>query len=174
MDPGGAERAAPQRPDRFDRLVERLAAILAALGGLILIGVSVMVSASILGRWLIGREITGAFEIVQIGIAVAAFLFLPLCQMRNGNITVDAFTARLPSRRRAGLDALWAFVYSAVALVLAWRLSLGAAETIRAGMVTSMLQAPFGWAMAVGAAALVLLALAATVTGLRHLRETAL
>ncbi len=170
---GGVAEAAPPVPENgFERLIERLATTLAVLGGLILIALALLVSASILGRWLVGQEITGAFEIVQVGVAIAAFLFLPICQLHNHNIIVDSFTTRLSPRWRAGLDSFWALAYAAIALVLAWRLSLGAVETLRSHMVTPMLRIQYGWGMVVGTAALCFLALVSLLVAFRHLRRT--
>jgi TRAP-type C4-dicarboxylate transport system permease small subunit len=167
---GASETAPPPRNGRFEGLVEGIATALAIAGGVILIGLALLVTASVLGRWLLNREITGAFEVVQVGVAIAAFLFLPICQLHNQNIIVDSFTTRASPRLRAALDAFWACVYALIALVLAWRLSIGAVETIRGHMVTPMLRVPYGWAMVVGSAALCFLAVAALVVALRHVR----
>jgi TRAP-type C4-dicarboxylate transport system permease small subunit len=167
---GAADTAPPASENAFERFVGRLATLLAVFGGIILIGLALLVSASIFGRWFVGREITGAFEIVQVGVAIAAFLFLPICQLHNHNIIVDSFTTRLSPRLRAGLDAFWALAYAAIALVLAWRLSLGAAETLRSHMVTPMLRIQYGWGMVVGTAALCFLALVSLLVAYRHMR----
>ena len=170
--PGGADRPEPQfvRAGALEGVLDRASATLAVVGGVILIAVSFVVAAGVIGRWMFAREITGAFEIVQVGVAVAAFLSLPVCQFRNGNIVVDALTARAPARLRTRLDGFWALCYAAVALVLAWGLATGARETIGGGMVTSMLQLPFGWAMVVGAAALAFLAAVSLFVAYRHLQ----
>lgn len=172
----GAAEATPPPPapgNAFERLVDRIAVSLAVAGGLIMIALALLVTASILRRWLMSHEITGAFEVVQVGLAVAAFLFLPICQLRNQNIIVDSFTTRLPRWLRGCLDAFWALAYALIALVLAWRLSIGASETLRSQMVTPMLRLPYGWAMGVGAVALVFLALVSLIVAARHLREAA-
>ena len=38
---------------------------------------------------------------MQIGLALAVFAFMPLCQLRGGNLFVDTFTDRLPVRPAA-------------------------------------------------------------------------
>ena len=167
---GGAEAAPHPQEGKLERAIERFATILAVIGGLVLIGLALMVSASIFGRWFLGREITGAFEVVQVGVAIAAFLFLPICQLHNHNIIVDSFTTRTSPRFRAGLDALWAFAYAAIALILAWRLAIGAAETIQTRMVTPMLRIEYGWGMVVGTGALCFLALVCALVAFRHIR----
>ena len=164
-------RPVPDDAGPFELWIGRVARWLAIVAGLVLTAVAVTVSISILGRWLFGREITGAFEIVQVGVAAAGFLFLPICQFSNQNIIVDAFTTQTPTRFRAGLDAFWSFAYAAVALVLTWRLAIGAAETFRSGMTTAMLQLPYAWAMVVGTAALAFLGLVSLIVAVRHLRN---
>ncbi|MGQ7793290.1 TRAP transporter small permease [Faunimonas sp. B44] len=169
----GAEPSAPppRRRRPLERGVEALAFAAALVGGLVLVAVAFMVSASVLGRWLFGRAIDGDFEMVQVGAAIAAFLFLPLCQLHGQNIVVDAFTARASRRAVALIDAFWALVYAAVAAFLAWRLAIGAFETIRSGMTTPMVQLPYGWAMVAGAAALGFLALASALVAIRRARD---
>ena len=172
MTEGGAADAAPPAPENgFERFVERLATLLAVFGGIILIGLALLVRPASSAAGSSGREITGAFEIVQVGVAVAAFLFLPICQLHNAATSSSIPSPHaLPPRLRAGLDAFWALAYAAIALVLAWRLSLGAAETLRSHMVTPMLRIPVGWGMVVGTAALCFLALVSLLVAIRHLR----
>ena len=169
----GAEAPSPFPEHPSERLIRHVALACALTGGAILIALALTVTVSVLGRWIVGREVAGAYEIVQVGIAVAAFLFLPICQLRNRNIVVDAFTAQAPRRLQRLLDAIWAAAYAAVALALAWLLALGASETIRSGTVTTMIRLPFGWAMVVGVGALLFLALVAALVAWRHGREAA-
>jgi TRAP-type C4-dicarboxylate transport system permease small subunit len=116
--------------------------------------------------------VPGDIELVQISTALAVFAFLPLCQARRGNIVVDTFTARLPLRARNGLDALWDLVYALAAGVIAWRLAVGAYDTIRSSTVSMMLSLPVGWAIAACAVMAVLLALVAIATAGQLLRHT--
>jgi TRAP-type C4-dicarboxylate transport system permease small subunit len=145
-------------------LLERLARLLAALGGVLMLGVSVLCTVSVGLRWLTSNPIAGDVEIVSIGAGLAAFLCLPYAQARGSNIMVDSLTSWAPAWVNRGLDALWALVYAGICGVLAWRLSLGAAETIRSHTTSQVLAIPYGWAIypAAGAFALTgLLALAA-------------
>jgi TRAP-type C4-dicarboxylate transport system permease small subunit len=151
-------------------IVERISAGLAILGGVVLLLVAGLVSASVLRRWLTAYAIPGDFELVQIGLAVVAFAFLPLCQLRRANIFVDVFTARAPPRVRALLDGTWAVVYGAAAGLIAWGLAVGARETMASGTTTMVLGVPFGWAIALCAALAAWLALVILVTVVRATR----
>lgn len=144
---------------------------LAVVGGLLMLATAVMVVASVTLRWLFANAIPGDIELVQIATALAVFSFLPLCQLHRGNIMVDTFTAWLPRRAQAALDALWDLVYAAVAAMLAWRLALGAYDTVRSNTVSMMLGLPIGWAIAACAAMAALLALVAVATAVGRMRS---
>jgi TRAP-type C4-dicarboxylate transport system permease small subunit len=131
-----------------------------------------MVVISVGMRWLISYSIPGDIELVQIATALAVFSFLPLCQSRRGNIVVDTFTHRLSPRVRNGLDAFWDLVYALMAGVIAWRLAIGAWDSLRSNTVSMMLDLPVGWAIAACAVMAALLAIVAVETALRLLRDT--
>ncbi len=143
---------------------------LAILGGLLMIAVAIMVTVSVVMRWLINESVPGDIELVQIGTALAVFTFLPLCQSRRGNIMVDTFTLRLPKRMQLMLDALWDIAYAGIAFIIAWRLGVGAWDTMRSNTVSLMLGLPLGWAIAICAVMAALLSLVAIATALRLAR----
>ena len=68
---------------------------LAFCGGAILLLMVFVNVISVTGRIIFGKPLVGDFELIEIACAVAIFLFLPLCQLKNGNIVVEAFTLRL-------------------------------------------------------------------------------
>ena len=143
---------------------------LAIAGGLLMLAVAATVTVNVLLRWLFNTAVSGDIELVQIGTAVAIFAFLPLCQSRRGNIMVDTFTTGLPVRVRNALDASWDLVYVAMALIIAWRLGVGAWDTIRSNTVSLMLGLPTGWAIAACAVMAALLSLVAIATAFRLAR----
>ncbi len=140
---------------------------LAIAGGLLMIAVAVMVTVSVTMRWLINESVPGDIELVQIGTAVAVFAFLPICQARRGNIMVDTFTLRLPRRLQLMLDALWDLAYAGITAIIAWRLGVGAWDTIRSNTVSMMLGLPTGWAIAACAVMAAFLSIVAIATALR-------
>jgi TRAP-type C4-dicarboxylate transport system permease small subunit len=146
---------------------------LAMAGGLLLLAVAAMVVVSVVMRWLTGYSVPGDIELVQIATALAVFCFLPICQSVRGNIAVDTFTTWLPDRARSGLDALWDLVYALAALVIAWRLAVGAIDTLRSRTVSMMLGLPIGWAIAACAVMAAFLAVVAMATAWRLLRGRA-
>lgn len=142
------------------RAVDGLARAFAFGGGAVLVALTGMSVASIIGRALFGRPVPGDFELVQVGCGVAIAAFLPYCQLQRGNIIVDFFTVRASPRVQGALDAFGALVLALVMAVLAWRTAIGM-ETVRAAGEVSMI---VGFPIWIGYAAIVpSLALAALV-----------
>lgn len=153
------------------RRLTRAAETLALCGGLLMLAVSGLVTLSVLMRWLLGDGVSGDFELVQIATALGAFAFLPLCQARRGNVIVDTFTARLPPRALAALDALWDLAYAALAAMIAWRLVLGARDAFASQTTSMVLAIPQGYAIAACAAIGLFLAIVALATAGRLLKN---
>ena len=107
------------------RILEGLSVALALAGGLILAGIALLTSASILGRWLFSSPILGDVELVQTGCAMMIALALPYCQLKRAHIVVDFFTQGARPSVRGALDAFGNLALGAVCLVLAWRAAIG-------------------------------------------------
>ena len=108
----------------------RLSDRLALAGGILMLALAVLVTVSVLKRWLTPQGVPGDFELMQIGLALAVFAFMPWCQLRGGNLFVDTFTGRLPPGLQRRLDGLWTLVYAAVAAAIAVMMAAGAVETL--------------------------------------------
>ncbi len=134
------ETGAETTPSGFDRAVQAVALI----GGVLLIALATMVVVSVTLRSdLVGKAgVPGDFELVQMATGVAAFCFLPLCQLRRGNIFVDTFTLKLPQRWQRRIDAVWDIVYALAMALIAWRLGVGARAAFASGENSMVLQFP--------------------------------
>ncbi len=114
-----------------DRRLNTASRWLAWAGGGVLVALAGITVLSILGRALIPlglSPITGDFELVEAGCAIAIFAFLPWAQMRRGHVTVDLFIARLPARAQAVLGLIGDALMTLAAGVILWRLWLGFGE----------------------------------------------
>jgi TRAP-type C4-dicarboxylate transport system permease small subunit len=134
----------------------------------LVVGLAALITASVLMRWLGGQGVNGDFEMVQMGLALAVFAFLPLCQAHRGNVMVDTFTTRLPARAQAALDALWDILYAGFAGFIAWRLSIGAFEAMSSRTTSMVLGLPIHYAIAGCAGMAAFLALICVLTAIRR------
>jgi TRAP-type C4-dicarboxylate transport system permease small subunit len=136
----------------------------ALLGGIVLLALVVMNVISVLGSALLGTPFPGDFEMTEVGVAVAAFAFLPYCQLTGANVTADIFTSGAGPR----WIALFALVASIVALgfslLLLWRMSNGMLDQKAYGYTTTILQFPHWLAFIPILISLALLAIASLIT----------
>lgn len=142
------------------RLARRAITAWALLGGCLLLAVVAMNTLSVIGAafW---KPLPGDFEMTEMGIAVAAFSFLPWCQMTGANVSADIFTARAGPRLLAAFRTLAALVALGLALVLLRQMWLGMGDQRMYGYTTAILQTPIWWAFVPILISLALLAVAA-------------
>jgi TRAP-type C4-dicarboxylate transport system permease small subunit len=157
--------------------VTRTRAVLAAIaqagallgGALLLVAVAVTCASVIRGAF--GRPILGDSEVVEMCLGVAVALFLPWSEMRGSHVIVDVFTARLPARGVAWLDAAMRAVVALVATVLAVRIADGAHAQWDRERATMFLEIPFWWGYAGAAVGLALWTVTACFVALERLAE---
>jgi TRAP-type C4-dicarboxylate transport system permease small subunit len=133
------------RSERVGRALYRAATGVAVLGGLVLFALTLLTVISVVGRAAFSAPIPGDFELVELGMAVAIFSFLPYCQIVRGNVIVDLFTSRASPRTRALLDGIGNLLYTAIAALLTWRGAIGGLEIRSYHETTMVLQVPVWW-----------------------------
>ncbi|MEX0760509.1 MAG: TRAP transporter small permease, partial [Tistlia sp.] len=150
--------------------IRRVTEAWALAGGLLLVGVVLVNAASLAGGVLFGQPIAGDFEIVEVGIAVAVFSFLPYCQITGANVTADIFTAGAGRRWQSAFAILAGTIALGFGLLLLWRMSLGLLDFRRYLEVTTIYQFPLWIAFVPILVSLFLLVLAAGATLLEACR----
>jgi TRAP-type C4-dicarboxylate transport system permease small subunit len=127
------------------RALYRTATGVAVVGGLVLFALTLLTVISVVGRVAFSAPIPGDFELVELGMAVAIFAFLPYCQIVRGNVIVDVFTTRASPRTRALLDGIGNLLFTAIAALLTWRAALGGLEIRSYHETTMVLEVPVWW-----------------------------
>lgn len=131
--------------------IYRLASWTAIAGGVVLLVLTLMVVASVAGRALIGLglgPVPGDFELVEVGVGVAVFFFLPLCYLRGGHATVDLLYMHMPKWAQRSVVIVSDLLMLAIWLVLTWKLWDGMLEKKEYLETTFILQMPIWWAYA--------------------------
>lgn len=158
--PASDTAPAAARPS-FKALFERLVTGWALLGGGLFCLLVLMSIVSIVSRKLFAAPIQGDVELLQMGAAVGAAAFLPLCELGDHHIKVDALTTRLSARARGLLDAVAHSALAAMAILLTWRTALYTLEAHENGEVSTLLLVPLWIPVALMLPSLLLLVLAA-------------
>ncbi len=138
--------------------------IWALLGGCILLLLVLMNVESVVAAALFDAPFPGDFEMTQVGVAVAAFSFLPYCQLTGANVTADIFTSGVSRRWEAVFALVAALLALGFALLLAWRMWAGMLDQRAYGYTTTILQFPHWVAFIPILISLALLAVAALMT----------
>jgi TRAP-type C4-dicarboxylate transport system permease small subunit len=150
--------------------IRRIIEAWALAGGLLLLAVVLVNVASLAGNIAINQPVPGDFEVVEVGVAVSVFMFLPYCQLTGANVTADIFTAWAGPR----LLAMLAFIASVVALIVAvlllWRMSNGLIDYRQYREVTTIYQFPIWYAFIPILISLALLVVACVITLLHAMR----
>ena len=169
--PAGPASGSPEA--RIGAWFERVSRTAAMAGGLLLIGVMAMTVISVIGRYIFNAPIPGDYEITELVCGVAVFAFFPYCHMRNANIVVEFFTARLSARRKTMLDTVHNFAFTLVAALIAWRLFVGGLHKLADEETTLFLDIPIHWGYFPALLGAVLLTAVCVWVLYRHIRALA-
>ena len=123
-------------------LPEFLLRFAATLSGLALFGVMLIVTVSVIFRYVLNAPILGSQELIQIGMGVVVMLAMPYAALTGKHIQVDILDSRLGRNGRFAAD-LFA---RAVGIYVLWLL-IGKAwdkmwDAIEFGDVTNMIEVP--------------------------------
>ncbi|HYW58020.1 MAG TPA: TRAP transporter small permease [Polaromonas sp.] len=124
------------------KILENLAKLCAIIAGVLLTVITLMTCASLIGRNTTGDSIVGAFELTGVAAGAAIALFMPLCQVRRGNIIVDFFTARMSAAINDKLDRFGTLLLVVIFGLLAWRTTLGGLNVYSANSETQIMGFP--------------------------------
>ena len=123
-------------------MLDALARLSAIFAGLVLVAITMVTCWSIFSRTVFDSALLGDVELVQIGMAFGVTAFLPICQIKRGNIIVDFFTSGLGAPARHALDRVGCLAIAAVCALLAWRTALGGLNSLKTGTVTMLMGFP--------------------------------
>jgi TRAP-type C4-dicarboxylate transport system permease small subunit len=129
-------------PANIGAALGRLSIQLSYLGGIVVAAIGIMSSISIIGRSALSRPITGDFELVEIGTAIAGSLFLPYCQASYGHIAVDFFTLKANFRTRLWLDRFGCLLMAVMFFACGARAIIGSIDIYRSGETSMLLGVP--------------------------------
>lgn len=156
--------------DAVGRLLNALSRLLAFIGGLLLVAMTLMATYSIAMRALFDEPLLGDVELVQMGCGIAIVFFLPLCQLHRGNVIVDVFTMHASQRVRSALDTLGGILMALAAALLAWRSVIGTIDAYGTGEESIIMGLPIWWSMTAFAPGFALLAVVSLYTAWQDFR----
>ncbi|HHX89462.1 MAG TPA: TRAP transporter small permease [Paracoccus sp.] len=175
-DPARIRAILPEAEALVGLWIGRFVNALAVLGGFIMLGVTLVAAASIVGRALsrafgILGPIPGDYEIVSIGAGMSIFFFMAWTQYSRGHVTVDIFVSFMGERVLAALAVAMNLALTVTVVILAQQLGLGLEDKRRFGETSLILQIPLWYSYAGGMIGLYSFALVSGYTVWRSLNE---
>jgi TRAP-type C4-dicarboxylate transport system permease small subunit len=117
---------------------------LGAAAALLLLGLMLITTADVIGRYIFSWPLRGAFEITELLLLALVFAGLPLVSRADEHVTLDFIDALLGRRARALLRRLVDVVCGLIILGLAWRVWIKAGKIAGYGDTTDVLRVPVG------------------------------
>ena len=144
----------------------------ALAGGAVISFLVVLTAASAILNLFAHRPIPGDYELAKHLVAIAIFTFLPYCQLIGANVTVDIFTEGMSRRAKSAMLAFSSLIAALFALLLLRQMSYGFADYVRYPETTATLGIPLWTAFPPMLFSLLLLFVAALITGIESIRGT--
>jgi TRAP-type mannitol/chloroaromatic compound transport system permease small subunit len=123
---------------RVERVALTWSRRLALAGGWILLALAVATVVDALLRKLLNRPIQGTFEATELLLAIIIFFAMAYTVLTDGHVVLDLFTNRLSARAQSIVIGLNALFIAAVLAILAYELSVLAAEYGRTARTITM------------------------------------
>ena len=115
---------------------------LAKVGGYVLLGMMLLTTCDVIGRYIFNAPITGAYEITEVMMITVVFLFLGYTQAQKGHISIDFVIQLLPQKMRMTIDIVTHLVSLFIMILIGWMNILRCLELMRINEVTPILHVP--------------------------------
>jgi TRAP-type transport system small permease protein len=121
-------------------LLRRTDRLFGAVAALALVGMVLLTCVDVIGRYVLNRALTGAFELSEMAMGGLVFASLPLVTLRRQQVTVDLLDWLVPVTWRTAQDVLANLIAALCTVAVAWRLWVKAEEMMRTGETTAVLK----------------------------------
>ncbi len=155
----------PARALAQGRAVRLAEGLLGGIVAVLLMAMMLITVVDVIGRYALKQPVPGAYELIELTLAIVIFMALPLVCLKDEKIVVTLLIERFAARTRQVHSGIVSMLCAGVLAVVAWRLYAHAAQLASYGEVTVFLRlpkGPIGYTMAalsaLGAVALVVVA----------------
>ena len=124
-------------------VLDRISLVLALASGVVLIGLVCLTFSDVTLRYLFSSPITGAQDLIAMGMVIVFFFALPLTSRVNGHIVVDLLTEFSNDYFNLLRDAFVKLLTLSIFGFLAWEGAIRAEESAIMGEATNMIEIPY-------------------------------
>jgi TRAP-type C4-dicarboxylate transport system permease small subunit len=124
------------------QIFDRISLALALISGFVLVCLVILTFTDVTLRYVFSSPITGAQDLIAMGMVVVFFFALPLTSRVNGHIVVDLLPEFSNDRLNMLRDSFVKLLALAVFGLLAWEGAIRAEEAAMMGEATNMIEIP--------------------------------
>lgn len=118
--------------------------VLGAAAAVLLLGLMVVTTVDVIGRYIFNWPLRGAFEITELLLLALVFAGLPLVSRADEHVTLDFIDLTLGERGRRLLRRVVDLICGFIILGLAWRVFVKAGKIAGYADTTDVLRIPVG------------------------------
>ena len=130
------------KKDKIGQLLLYFSIFFTIFGGALLLAIIFLTFMSIFGRVFFSRSLLGYFEIVELMSACIIFSFLPICQIKRGNLILEFFTSNFNETKRKIMDLSCHLILSIVYFFFTLYMFLGAVDMFIYNEETMLMRIP--------------------------------
>ncbi len=144
---------------KFFRGVKLISHVLAWVGIALIVVLAIMYTADVFGRFVLGRQIKGTFEVAQFLLCLISFASYSLTQTNRSHIHVGFLVTRFPRRVKYAVSALSFALCTVMCIIVAYGLWTQGGLAAAGNKLTQVLEIPFAPVYYMSSAAMFLFAL---------------
>jgi TRAP-type C4-dicarboxylate transport system permease small subunit len=127
----------------FKNILDQTINVMFVFAGVLLLLAMIIISVGVASRYLLGRPIGWAIEIVEYSLLYIAFLTAPLVLRRGGHVRMDLIFNRLSPRLQSTLNLITSTLSTIVCFILFWFGARVTGDLFRTGYTTpTVLEVP--------------------------------
>jgi TRAP-type C4-dicarboxylate transport system permease small subunit len=127
----------------FKNILDQTINVMFGFAGVLLLLAMIIISVGVASRYLLGRPIGWAIEIVEYSLLYIAFLTAPLVLRRGAHVRMDLIFNRLSPRLQSTLNLITSTLSTIVCFILFWFGARVTGDLFRTGYTTpTVLEVP--------------------------------
>ena len=112
------------------------------IAGITLCLMMLLTAADVVCRYIFGRSIASAHDLIELMMVVVIFLGLSYTASVKGHVQVDLITSKLSKRTQSVLDSITSLLSVVVFATIAWRFGMNAWSSFTRGGATPTVEIP--------------------------------
>lgn len=129
--------------NRFFQIIKVMSHVLAWIGIALVIVLAGMYTTDVLGRFLLGQQLKGTFEVAQFMLCIISFTSYSLTQTNRAHIHVGFVVTRFPKRGKYAVSAIGFTFCTIMCVVVAYGLWTQGGLAAVGGKLTQVLELPY-------------------------------